>query len=180
MVTPCIALFHWYLIRYLWDCGTTVSGILTLSLISYILTVALRDCGGRHFHSFTNISYIDYRTAGLRWQAFSLFYSYLIYWLWDMRDCGGRHFHSFTRILYTDCWTAGLRWQACLVFHSYLIHWLWDCGGRHFCLSLIIHQLLDWGGTKAILIFHSHIYIMTTGPRTAGFRTQRFPSGPVL
>ena len=101
------------------DFGTAVAGIFTLLLISYILTVGLRDCGGRHFHSFTNITYIDYGTAGLRWQAFSLSHSY------------------------TDCGTARLRWQACV-------------------------------GTKAILIFHSHIYIMTTGPRTAVFVPNAF------
>ena len=88
----------------LWDCGTAVAGIFTLSLMSHILTVGRRDCGGKHFHSFTHVSYTDCGTA-----------------------------------------VAGM-----------------------FRRSLIIHQLLDSGGT------------MTTGPRTAVFRTQRSPSGPVL
>ena len=70
-----------------------MAGIFTLSLISYILTVGLRDFGGRHFLSL--ISYIQ--TV-------------------ELRDCGGRHFHSLTHMLYTDCGTVGLRWQAFLSF----------------------------------------------------------------
>ena len=165
--------------------------------------MGLRDYGDKHFHSFTHILYTDCGTAGLRWKAFSLFYSYLIYWLWDcrtavagiftlslishiltmgLRDCGGRHFHSFTLSLINWLWNCGtvVAGMFRLSLINYFMCWLWDCGGWHFCLSLIINQLLDCGGTKAILIFHYHIYIMTTGPRTTVFRTQRCPSGLVL
>ena len=175
------SLFYSYLIYRLWDCGTSVAGIFTLLRISHILTVGLRDYSGRHFHSFTHISYtdcgtavagifshisyIDCGTVELWWQAFSLFHSHLIQCIltMGMRDCGTVVAGLFTLSLISIP-TVGL----------------WDCGGRHLCLSLIIHHWLDCGGTKAILIFHSHIYIMTTGPRTVVFRTQCFPSGPLL
>ena len=87
-----------------------MAGIFTLLLISYILTVGLRDYGGRHFHSFTHILYTDCGTAGL--SVGGIFTLSLISYILTvgLRDYGGRHFHSFTHILYIDCGTAGLRW----------------------------------------------------------------------
>ena len=111
-------------------------------------------------------------TVGLQWQAFSLFYSYLIYRLWDcgtpvagiftllrishiltvgLRDYSGRHFHSFTHISYTDCGTA----VAGIFSHiSYI-----DCGTVE----------LRW---QAFSLFHSHLIqcILTMGLRDCGGR----------
>ena len=109
----------------------------------------LWDCGGRHVSSFTHIY----------WGGHVLSFIHIIYWL---RDCGTAVATVFRLSLISYILTVGLRWQAFSLFHSY-VHIQHDCAtavAGMFHLSLIIPQLLDCGGTKAILICHSPIYII--------------------
>ena len=101
-----------------------MAGNFTLLLMSYILTVGLRDCGGRQFHSFTHICIL---TVGLRDCGGRQFHSFTLILSTDcgtagLRDCGGKHFHSFINISYIDYGTAGLRWQAFSLSHPYLMY----------------------------------------------------------
>ena len=81
----------------------------------------MRDCGGRHFHSFTHILYTDCGTA-----VAGIFTLLLISYILTVGHAGlPWQARIFTLLLISYILTvghAGLRWQAFSLFHSYLIY----------------------------------------------------------